>query len=673
MIKLPRRILVTAALPYSNGDLHLGHLCSTYLPADVFVRFHKLRGNDAIYICATDDHGSPIEFNALKAGIAPEKFIKKYWEQHEKDFKDVNVNFDIFYHTNTPENKSFAVLFFNKAKQKGLVYEKEVSLIYCPNCRRFLPDRYVKGTCPKCNAEEQYGDICEKCGIAYATTDLIEPRCSLCGKKPVEKKSTHYFFKLSALSSKLKAYIEKNNDLQADVKGYVLNWIKDGLKDWDVTRDGPYFGFNIPGEKDKYFYVWLDAPIGYVSSTFKWCSLKKKKFDDWWHSSKTEIYHFIGKDIVYFHYLFWPALLMTASFSLPKSIPTRGYLTIEKEKMSKSRGKYITARQYLNEFPADYLRYYFTISTPNNTADVDFSRADFISKVNSELSNTFGNFVHRTLTFIANNFDSAVPSIPKNHKLSRKDKEFQLKIKNIPNEVAKEFEKIELKRGLEKLMLFTGECNRYFDYKKPWKSIKDNIQDAGTTLNLCAKACATLSVLLEPIVPSTALKLQRILNIDLKRKKWDNAYKLISENAKINKPTTLIPKIETGEQKLEKKKEQEDEPKKAEVKPMISFEEFQKLDLRAAKVIDVRDHPQADKLYILDIDLGKEKRQIVAGVKACMSKKELKGKTIIVVANLEPAVLRGEKSEGMLLAAEEGEKVYLVTVEGKVQPGAKIR
>ena len=644
MIEIKRkRILVTSALPYANGSLHMGHLCSTYLPADIFVRYHRLKKNNVVYVCATDEHGTPIEINAKKAGLEPLEFVKQYRKEHAKDFKDMGVSFDIFYHTHSPENRKMACEFFKKAQEKGAIYTKKVELMYCPVCLRYLPDRFLKGTCPKCGAEDQYGDSCEKCGATYQTSDLLDAYCAVCHAKPEKRVQEHYFFRLTQYEKELKKWLNSNKHIQKDVKNYVLNWIKDGLKDWDITRTGPYFGFLIPGEKNKYFYVWLDAPIGYVSSTVKWAKMNEEKWEDFWVDENTDIYHFIGKDIIYFHYLFWPALLMAADFNLPLNIPTRGYLTVDKDKMSKSRGTFILLRDYLNRFPCDYLRYFLTSVTANNTTDTDFSYKEFQVKLNNDLSDTFGNFVHRTLTFVVNNFDSKVPAFGK---MSKDDLVFDAKIDALPGEVGGLIEDVELKKALEGIMEFARECNRYFNSNEPWKAVKVDKVRAGTVLYLSVKAVCMLSVVLEPFVPSISKDLQGTLGI--KNTEWGKI--TVKSGMKIKSPKPLITKITD--------KDIEDDP-------------FSALDLRVAKIVSIKDHPDADKLYVLKIDLGEEKRQLVAGLREHIKKQDLENKNVIIIANLEYAKLRGIESQGMLLAADNKKDLAVLTVED-AKPGESV-
>ena len=638
-----KRILVTSALPYANGSIHIGHLTSTYLPADIFVRYHRLKKNNVVYVCATDEHGTPIEISAKKANLKPEEFVKRYRKEHAKDFKDIGISFDIFHHTHSEENKKLAEHFFKKAQEKGSIYTKKVDLMYCPKCTRYLPDRYLKGTCPKCAAEDQYGDSCEKCGATYQTGELVDAYCAVCHAGPEKRTQEHYFFKLTQYEKQLKKWLTTNRHIQKDVKNYVLNWIKEGLKDWDITRTGPYFGFLIPGEKNKYFYVWLDAPIGYVSSTVKWAKMNKENWEDFWHDKNTDIYHFIGKDIIYFHFLFWPALLMAADFNLPTNIPTRGYLTVNRDKMSKSRGTFILLREYLNRFPGDYLRYFLTSVTSNNTTDTDFSYNEFQVKVNNDLSDTFGNFVHRTLTFTVNNFDSEIPTPGK---MSKDDKLFDSKVDNLAKEVGALIEEVELKKALETIMEFARECNRYFNINQPWKTVKDNKAKAGTTLYLSVKAVCMLSMVLEPFIPSISKEIQSTLGI--KNTAWGKIS--MKPGMKIKSPKPLVVKITDKD---------------------IAEDPFSALDLRVAKILSIKDHPDADKLYVLNIDLGDEKRQLVAGLREHIKKEDLEKKNVVIIANLEYAKLRGIESQGMLLAADNGPDVAIVSIDD-AKPGESV-
>ncbi|MFC2016739.1 methionine--tRNA ligase, partial [Chloroflexota bacterium] len=388
MVKFKDKVIVTSALPYANGPIHIGHLVE-YIQTDIFVRFLRLIGKDVVYCCADDTHGAPIEIKARELGIKPEQLIAKFFKEHQEDFKNFHIKFDSYYTTNSKENKYFSDLIFERLKKKGLIYKKEIEVTYCEHCKRTLPDRYVKGKCPKCKAADQYGDVCEVCNAAYKTVDLIEPYCTICKNKPVRKSSEHYFFKLSKLSGFLEKWIKTNKNLQQETKNFVLNWIKDELEDWNISRDGPYFGFKIPNEENKYYYVWLDAPIGYISSLANYLKSTKKAEKTW---NESKIIHFIGKDITYFHFLFWPAMLYAADLKLPEDIVVHGFLTVNNEKMSKSRGTFFTAKEFLEKYDAEHLRYYYGNVLSKKLADIDLNFDEFRQRINNELVGNLGNF-----------------------------------------------------------------------------------------------------------------------------------------------------------------------------------------------------------------------------------------------------------------------------------------
>lgn len=488
--------LLTAALPYANGDLHLGGIRSTYLPADIYARFLRLKGHEVLFACATDEHGTPIEVNAGKEGLKPEEFVAKYHERQKKDFSDLGISFDVFHHTHSAENESLAREFYLAAEKKGQTYLKNVEQIFCGNCSRFLPDRFVKGACPFCGKEDQYGDGCEKCGKVFTPKDLKNPHCAICGKTPGSKTVEHVFFKLSSLDRELSDFLD-NPLLQKDVVNYVKNWLKE-LKDWDITRDGPYFGLPIPGRKDQFYYVWFDAPIGYIASVQKWCRLNDEKLEDWW-TDDCRIAHFIGKDIVYHHYLFWPAMLTLAEKALPARIPTRGYLNVEGQKMSKSRGTFILLKDVLACFAPDALRYYLTAITPADTTDGNFAWKDLQSRVNNELIGAYGNFVYRSLSFI----EKKGGMVPKPGKYDDEDKNFEEKLGKIWA-VEEKLENVELKEALEQVFHAVNDANRYFNNRAPWK-IQDP-QELDTVLYLSAKAAYTFALALSPFLPFSSQK-----------------------------------------------------------------------------------------------------------------------------------------------------------------------
>jgi len=631
-----QRILITTALPYANGPIHVGHLVE-YIEADIFVRFLKLIGEDVIHCCADDTHGAPIEIKAKELGIKPEELIKKFYTEHVRDFKTFKVEFDSYYTTNSKENKYYSDYIFNKAKKKGFIYKKEIEVTYCKRCKRTLPDRYVKGKCPKCKAEDQYGDVCEKCNATYKTTDLREPYCTICKSKPIRRKAEHYFFRLSAFSFKLKKWLETNKEIQPAIKHYVYDWIKKGLEDWCISRDAPYFGFKIPGEKDKYYYVWLDAPIGYIASTANYCKKHNKKVGTYWTGKKSRIIHFIGKDIIYFHFLFWPAMLMAADFPLPYSIIVHGFLTVNKEKMSKSRGTFYTAKEFAELYNPELLRFYFARNLSRDINDIDLNFNDFGNVVNNELVANICNFCYRVLSFLDKNFKDRVKDMDKDSKLI---KQINKKIETIK----KNYSSVNIKGAVKGILEISALGNKYFQEKEPWKLIKTDKDKAHKVLGLCVNIVKILTVLINPITPEFSEKLKKQLAL---KKIGIKDLKFNLKKHKTNKPGIVINKIEVSKVK-----------------------EFP-LNLKVGKITNVKEHPNADKLIVLDVDLGTEKRVLVAGLKDYYSNEELLNKLVIVVTNLKPANLRGIESKGMVLAGDDGKDLGLLIVS-KSKPGDKV-
>lgn len=637
---MTEKILITAALIYANGPVHVGHLVE-YIQTDVYTRFLKLKGHNAIYCCADDTHGTPIEVSALKAGMEPEEFIKIWFDQHKKDFSDFLIHFDSYYTTHSKENEHLTNLIFKRLKDRGHIYKKNVKQLYCGKCKRFLPDRFVKGVCPKCGAEHQYGDVCESCGATYKPTDLKNSYCAICRGRPKLRDSDHYFFRLSAFSDNLKTWLEKNENLQKDIKNYVLSWIEKGLEDWCVSRDSPYFGFKIPGETEKYFYVWLDAPIGYIASTENYCKPRRCSAKDYWEKPSSKIIHFIGKDIAYFHLIFWPAVLMGAGFQTPDNVVVHGFLTVNKEKMSKSRGTFITGREYLEKLNPEFLRYHYASNLAHTTSDIDLSFEDFKNKINSELIGNIANFCYRTLSFIEKNSKGKIKKIGSN----KSDLLTLEKVNELTRKIDNAYQKFAFRDVIKFSLEISDIGNRYFQENEPWKIAKTDKKRVDEVLAFSANIVKKLAIVLKPVLPNLSEKLEKQLKLG--KLDWKDLYKDL-KNHKIGKPEILFTRIGN-----------------------IDFSEpFASLDLKVARIERVEDHPEAEKLYILRVDIGTEKRTLVAGLKGHYSKKDLEGKNIVVVCNLKPAKLRGVESQGMLLAAEEGKKVGLLFSKDK--PGVDV-
>lgn len=529
------KILVTAALPYANGPLHLGHIRSTYLPADIYARYQRLAGNDVLYVCATDEHGTPIVVSAEKAGKTPQEFVDYYHKKDREEFAALGFSFDVFHRTASKENDGFTTHFYNRLSEQGFIYTKEVEQPYCEKCKRFLPDRFIVGTCPHCNSEKQYSDYCDSCGNTIGSGQLISPKCITCSGVPVARKSKHYFFKLSQFSGKLREYLTGNPALQKEVVNYVVNWIDNGLVDWDISRDLDW-GVKVPGEIDKVFYVWFDAPIGYVSST----AALTPKWEEYWKGD-SKIVHFIGKDIVYHHFLFWPAVLMGVGEGLraPDAIAVRGYLNLEHRKFSKSKNWFVSIEEYLSAFPADYLRYYQTAFTPHTVQDADFIWKDFQSKVNNELVASIGNFVHRSLVLTAKLNGGVVPIA---EGLDEEDTRVLGEITASKEKIAKLVDEFQLKDGQEEILALSGVFNRYLSAREPWKE-KDK-KKVERTLYVCIRGITALSILLEPFLPFTAKKLQGMLFVQKEKVAWKNAdVELAAPGLKLSEPKPLFEKV----------------------------------------------------------------------------------------------------------------------------------
>jgi methionyl-tRNA synthetase len=676
MAEAVRKILVTNALPYANGSLHLGHLVG-YIQADIWVRFQRMRGHDCTFICGTDSHGTPIMIQAQKLGIDPEILVEKYRQEHQTDFADFCIAFDNYYTTHSPENKELVEMVFDRHNKAGNIEKRTIKQAYDPEKKMFLPDRFIKGECPRCGAKDQYGDNCEACGATYSPTDLKNAYSTLSGAKPIEKESEHYFFKLQHYEKILHDWT-RNGHLQEEVTHKLDEWFTAGLQEWDISRDAPYFGFTIPGETDKYFYCWLDAPIGYIASFKNLCARNPNlNFDEYWNKdSKTELYHFIGKDIIYFHALFWPAVLSGANLRTPTAIFANGFLTVDGQKMSKSRGTFIKARTYLDFLPPEYLRYYFTAKLSDRIEDLDVNLEDFTQRVNSDLVGKFVNIASRCASFINNSFAG---------KLTATCSEPQLyqEFADAGVQLAEKFEALQFSQAVRQIMALADRANQYIDEKKPWAVAKDPARQAevqaicSTGINLFR----VLAIYLKPVLPQTAINIESFLNIPPLT--WDDRlHPLLEHTIKPFQPLTV--RIDKKEIDAMKEASQEDltvktpdaptSALKEPLKETISIDDFSKIDLRIVKIAKAEHVEGAEKLLRLELDLGGETRQVFAGIKSAYEPEQLVGKLTVMVANLAPRQMRFGESQGMVLAAGPGGKdLWILSPDTGAEPGMRVK
>ncbi len=669
-----RKILVTSALPYANGPIHIGHMLE-YLQTDMWVRFQKQRGNLCYYVCADDTHGTPIMLKADREGITPEQLIAQVGKEHLADFTEFGVAFDNYHSTHSEENKYFSSLIYTRLKEAGHISSRTITQAYDPVKEMFLPDRFIKGECPKCGAADQYGDGCEVCGANYASSELKNAVSAISGEKPIDKESVHYFFNLADFTEMLTDWTQAGH-LQPEVRNKLAEWLDSGLQQWDISRDAPYFGFEIPDAPNKYFYVWLDAPIGYMASFKNLCDKQGLDFDAFWaKGSDTELYHFIGKDIIYFHALFWPAMLKGAKFRTPSAIFAHGFLTVNGEKMSKSRGTFITARTYLDHLNPEYLRYYFAAKLGAGVDDLDLNFDDFSQRVNSDLVGKVVNIGSRCSGFIAKRF---------NNMLSTKLAEPELWAEFIDaNETIAEFyENREFAKAMREIMALADKANRYIDEKKPWLIAKEEGKEAELH-DVCTMGLNLFRVLvayLKPVLPTLTYSAEVFLNSEVHG--WiDKLQPLL--NHQLNDFIPLMTRvdadkiaaiIEASKENLEKTatvqiKEKQFEP----IADTIEFADFAKLDLRIAKILKAEAVEGADKLLQLTVDVGNETRTIFAGIKSAYSPEQLEGRLTLVVANLAPRKMRFGLSEGMVLAAGGDNGIYLLSPDQGAVAGMRVK
>ncbi len=673
------KTLVTCALPYANGPIHLGHMVE-HIQTDIFVRFLRSQGEQVVFLCADDTHGTAIEISAEKQGITPEKFIEQVSLDHQAVFKDFQVSFDFYSSTNSHENKQYAELIYNRAKEAGFIGEKDVEQAFDETANRFLADRFIKGECPNCGTKDQYGDACEKCSATYGPKELKNPYSVLSGKTPVWKTSKHLFFKLPKHEAFLKEQLAKPGFMNSGLATQLQQFFQKGLADWDISRDGPYFGFPIPGETNKFFYVWLDAPIGYISTAEVWAKATgkaKSALDFWAKDADARVIHVIGKDIVYFHCLFWPAVLEVAGLKIPEKVHIHGHLTVNGEKMSKSRGTFINARPYLDVLDPNYLRFYYASLLGPGPEDLDFSLLEFRQRVNAELVNNLGNLANRTLSLLAKDKTLAPANDAVGGQLVR---DALAKVKDI----AAAYGGFDHRAAIKLILEIGYSANQFLAKAEPWKTVKTDPSAAKSVLSEAAEIVYLLTALLDPVVPQLAQKLADQLNRPkLTFKELLTAtYPLLSRTAPIGDAAPIINRIEEAVvATLVVAPAVKEEPKKVEtVAPPappaaeIEFGDFVKVSLRAGKVLSAVKVPKADKLLQLSVDLGEgTPRTIVSGIAEAYQAEQLVGRNVVVVANLKPRPLKGIESRGMVLTSGSGGKNLVLLDPGDVAPGTEVK
>ncbi len=675
-----RKILITSALPYANGPIHLGHLVE-YIQTDIWARFQRLKGNECHFVCADDAHGTPIMLRAETEGIKPEELIARVSEEHKQDFAGFNIKFDHYHSTHSDENKELSAYIYNQLNEKGHISRKTISQFYDTEKEMFLSDRFVKGTCPKCKTDDQYGDNCEACGATYDPTELINPRSAVSGTIPIEKDSEHLFFELSHFEEMLKKWTTDGH-LQSQVSNKLQEWFETGLRGWDISRDAPYFGFEIPGETNKFFYVWLDAPVGYMASFKAYCAKSGLDFNEFWSkNSTTELYHFIGKDIIYFHSLFWPAMLDGAGFRKPNAIFAHGFLTVDGQKMSKSRGTFIMAKSYLDHLNPEYLRYYFATKLNSKIDDLDLNLEDFVQRVNSDLVGKVVNIASRCAGFVKKKFDG---KLAKNWSVEAK--ELYVSFICEKDKIADLYEKREFAHAMREIMALADKANEYIDETAPWVLAKEEgkEKELHESVSVGINLFRVLISLLSPILPVTAEKARSFLQVDAYQ--WNDIETPLMGHA-ITKFKPLMTRVEMAavEKMVAASKQdaksampsQEKKEPKTNIEPIaeeISFEDFAKVDFRIAKIINAEHIPKANKLLKLTLDIGVAEKQVFAGIKSAYQPEDLVGKLTVMVANLTPRKMSFGMSEGMVLAAGPGgEDLFLLNPDKGATAGMRVK
>ncbi|HEB4994390.1 MULTISPECIES: methionine--tRNA ligase [Aeromonas] len=673
----PRTMLVTCALPYANGSIHLGHMLE-HIQADIWVRYQRMRGHQVHFVCADDAHGTPIMLKAQQLGITPEEMIAAVSKEHQADFAGFNISFDNYHSTHSDENRELAELIYGRLQAGGKIKSRTISQLFDPEKSMFLPDRFVKGTCPKCKSPEQYGDNCDSCGATYSPTELIDPKSAVSGATPVMKDSEHFFFDLPQFEKWLAEWVRGSGAIQEEMANKMQEWFESGLQQWDITRDAPYFGFEIPGAPGKYFYVWLDAPIGYMASFKNLCNKRGDiDFDSYWKAdSEAELYHFIGKDIAYFHCLFWPSMLEGAGFRKPTKVNVHGYVTVNGAKMSKSKGTFIKASTYLNHLDPECLRYYYAAKLNSRIDDLDLNLDDFVARVNADVVNKLVNLASRNAGFIAKRFDGKLAA-------TCAEPELYAEFANARTAIAEAYESREFSRAIREIMALADKANRYVDDKAPWVIAKQEGADAELQA-VCSVGINLFRVLmayLKPVMPLLAERAEAFLGETLS---WDGVAQPLT-NHQLAPFKALFSRIEPAkiEAMIDASKEdlaKEQAPKASgplvddPISETISYDDFAKIDLRVALIKKAEAVPEADKLLKLQLDIGGETRQVFAGIKSAYNPEDLEGKLTVMVANLAPRKMRFGMSEGMVLAAGPGGKdLWILEPQDGAQPGMRVK
>jgi methionyl-tRNA synthetase len=672
----PRQIVVTSALPYANGPIHIGHMLE-YVQTDIWVRFQKLRGHECIYVCADDAHGTPIMLRAQAEGITPEVLIERMHGEHLRDFTGFGVGFDNYYSTHSDENRYFAEYIYKRLREGGHIRTRVIKQAYDPKAEMFLPDRFIKGECPNCGAAGQYGDNCENCGATYDPTELKNPVSVVSGETPIEKDSEQYFFKLEDFEEMLKSWFAAGH-VQTEIANKMNEWLDEGLLDWDISRNAPYWGFEIPDAPGKYFYVWLDAPIGYMASFKNWCEKNGRDFDAFWSKdSEAELYHFIGKDIARFHTMFWPAMLHGAGFRKPSAVFCHGFLTVDGQKMSKSRGTFIMARTYLDHLNPEYLRYYFAAKLGPGIDDIDLNLEDFASRVNSDLVGKLVNIASRCAGFINKRFDGKLAATLADDSLSAH-------YLAAAEGIAGNYERREFGKAMRDIMALADRANQYIDEKQPWVVIKDP-QRAAEVQDTCSvglNCFRQLVILLKPVLPLLAAQAEKFLNVeplswaDLGEDLLDHSINRFEPLMTRIEPVFIERMIETTKADLIAEQKIQMGPQDASIEaiaPEISYEDFARLDFRVARIVTAQRVEKSDKLLRLTLDIGTETRNVFAGISKAYKPEDLEGKLTVMVANLAPRKMRFGVSEGMLLAAGDDEAgLYILHPDSGAKPGMRV-